>query len=399
MERNQTNGLSQAEAVRDQIYVLLESAAAERGVEVLLLKSPPFTSPPWVRVDSWLRHPQDSAMTLRSSAEFTFRSREFHRFPVEIDLALCDEKRSHRWFSIIAFDASDAKDVLRYLFCEKKAKTFDFQRCRLSPIQLWRPRNKPARLGYDPIAIVTPILYVVGFFTLMCFGVGLLLILSAALLSYFGKKRRLHVLSSGKPTQEPRNLVRLDSWQSLIWGLGRERAAVIEAIMKQVATISDDGLTISEERVWYWGLDGKEERSQLVARFRRAMVFIHVYSYGDDLFVGWDAHVNSGTWVEQVAGTGYDKKTSELCAIHTITAGWSVLTEYDITDANCLLERVHAAVTKVVKLKVAERHIDQEIDFRILREERQGIAGRQQTATGKATGGIKHVLSKFRRVG
>jgi len=396
--RNQTNGLSQAEGVRDQIYNLFENAAAELHVELLLLKSPPFTSPPWVRVECWLRHPQDSAMTLRSSAEVTIRPREFHRFPIEIDLTISDSKQRRTWLSIISFSSSDAKDVLSYLLCERKSCAFNFRRCRVLPIQLWRPLNKPARIGHDPVSIVTWILFVVGFVTLS-FGVGIILILSGFIVNYFGKKRRRHVISSGKPSQEPRNLIRLDSWQTLVWGLGQERGAVAAAVEKQLSSVTDSGFTISNERIWYWGIDGKEERVQLVARFQRAIAFIHIYSYGEDLFVGWDAHVNGGTWVEKVAGVGYDKNTFELCAIHTITAGWQVPTEYDITDANCLLERVHAAVAKVVRIKVAEHHIDQEIDFRIQREERQGVAGRQQPETGAVTGGFKKMLSKFRRVG
>ena len=70
-----------------------------------------------------------------------------------------------------------------------------------------------------------------------------------------------------------------------------------------------------------------------------------------------------------------------------------------MTDANCLLENVHAAVAKVIKLKLAENHIDQEIDFRILREERQGIAGREQPKAQDHKKNTKGVLSRLRRVG
>lgn len=399
VERNETNGLSQAESVRDRIYDMFEEAASDHHVEVLLLKSPPFTSPPWVRVECWLRHSQDSALTLRSSAEFRIRPREFHRFPVEIDLTISNDKRRRLWMSIIAFEAQDAKNVLDYLLFERKSHKFGFRRCRLFPLQLWRPRNKPARLGRDPLSIVTTILFIVGFFTMGLFGLGLLLILIGAIVAYFGAKRRRHVLSSGKPAQEPRELIRLDSWQTLVRGLGGEREPLISALQQQLSAIKQDGFSVGNESIWYWGVDGKEERVQMVARFRRAMSFIHVYSYGDDLFVGWDAHVNCGDWVEKVAGVGYDKNTSELCTVHTIDAGWHVPTEYDITDANCLLERVHAAVTKVVKLKLAEHKVDQEIDFRILREERQGIKGREQSGKDIVTSGIRSVVSRFRRIG
>lgn len=398
IERNQTNGLSQAEGVRDHIYHLFEQAAAEYQVEILLLKSPPFTAPPWVRVECWLRHPQDSSLTLRSSAEFTIRPREFHRFPIEIDLTISNDKLRRTLRSIIAFEAKDIKNVLDFILFKRESRAFGFRRCRSWPLQFWLPINKPARFGSDSVSIVTSVLLWVGFFT-VGIGVGVILLVIGGILAYSNSKRHRHILNAGKPAQEPRSLIRLDSWQTLVWGLGCEHDSVNSAIEKQLAGITEDGFVMANESIWYWGVDGKEERVQLVVRFRRAIAFVHVYRYGDDLYVGWDAHVNCGTWVEKVVSGGYDKKTSELCSVHTIAAGWHVPTEYDITDANCLLERVHAAVTKVVRLKLVEHNIDQEIDFHILREERQNVAGRGKPSEEAVAGGIRGALSKFRRVG
>jgi hypothetical protein len=184
----------------------------------------------------------------------------------------------------------------------------------------------------------------------------------------------------------------------MIKNLGPARDSVVrsvEAILQEPS--SDVSLGIASERIWHWGVDGKEEREQLVARFRRGIAFVHIYRYGNDLYVGWDAHVNCGDWIEVPSGAGFDKTTQELCRVNTISAGWHVPSEYDISDTNCLLEQVHAAVVKVVKLKLAEHQIDQEIDFKILREPRQSIAGRRDSADDDE-GGLKGVLSRFRRV-
>lgn len=396
--RNETNGLSQAEGVRDRIYDLFEQAAAKKQVDVLILKSPPFTSPPWVRVECWIPHPKDLALTLRSSAQLTVRPQEFHRFPIEIDMVISNDKRSRTWRSLVAFDQSHADAVLEYILYERQSHKFGLRRCRVWPFELWLPRNKPARLGIDGGAIACQALLLVGLVTVQ-YGFGIILLLIGAVMAYSNHKRRRHILSAGKPAQEPRKLLRLDSWQTLVRDVGSERDAINSAIRKELAQVAETGFAMAAERIWYWGVDGKEEREQLVLRFRRAMAFVHTYSYGNDLFVGWDAHVNCGTWVERVSGGGYDKSTQELCAVHTIAAGWNVPSEYDITDANCLLERVHAAVTKVVKVKLAEHHIDQEIDFKIFREQRQNIAGRQASDGGAGTAGIQGALSRFRRVG
>jgi hypothetical protein len=40
-----------------------------------------------------------------------------------------------------------------------------------------------------------------------------------------------------------------------------------------------------------------------------------------------------------------------------------------------VLERVHAVVTRVLRRKLAEHRLDQEIDFKIVREQRAGITG------------------------
>jgi hypothetical protein len=397
VDRNETNGLSQAEAIRNYIHDLFVYVAEVRQVSILVLKSSPFTSPPWVSVQCWLRHPSDPAMTLRSAVEFYVHPREFHRFLYEIEMVITDDQAKREVRSIIDFKQPDAERILDYLLYKQRSRDFGLRRCRTWPWQLWLPKNKPARLKIDPWAVAAQVLLVLGVLTI-AIGVGVIFLLAWGILSYINGKRRKHVLSAGKPTQEPRKLIRLDSWQTLVRGIGTEREAVLAAVQAELGKTPEDGFALANEKIWHWGVDGKEEREQLVARFRRGMAFVQIYRYGNDLFVGWDAHVNCGTWVEQIAGAGYDKTIQELCVVHTMTAGWHVPNEYDISDTNCLLERVHAAVTEVVKLKLAEHKIDQEIDFKIVREPRQNIAGRGGGGGSGATGGIRGALSKIRRV-
>lgn len=395
VDRNDSNGLSHAEAVRDEIYAHFQAAANEKQVDVLLLKSPPFTSPPWVKVECWVRHASDPALTLRSTATLSIHPKEFFRYPVETEMVIHNDKKRRTWRSIIAFDRTNAGLVLDYLLSRRLSRDFGLQRCRTWPFQLWLPRNKPARLKLDIRAMIASGLMVAGVLTLSV-GIGLLFLIAGGILIYLNSTRRRHVLSAGKPAQEPRNLIRLDSWQALVNDLGAEEQAVKAAIRQELSQINDPGYSLNDERIWYWGVDGKEEREQLVARFRRGIAFVQVFRYGQDLFVGWDAHVNCGCWEEYVAGGGFDYRTGELCVIHTTAAGWHVPNEYDINDTNCLLERVHAAMTKVVKQKLAELRIDQEIDFKILREDRQNIAGRRGAPAERS--GIRNAFAKLKRV-
>ena len=166
----------------------------------------------------------------------------------------------------------------------------------------------------------------------------------------------------------------MDSWQALVTELGPDARKVKDEVSAALGA-SQDGARLSNEKIWYRDIDGKVEREQLVVTFRRAIAFIHIYADGNDLYVGWDAHVNGGTWIEQKVGTGRDPKTGAFCELRTIAAGWQTPVEFDVFDGNTLIERVHAAVTKTVRRTMADRKIDQEIDFQILREKREGIAG------------------------
>jgi len=413
VERNDSNALSRAEQIRDRIYDLFVEAASGKHVDAAILKSTPFTAPPWVLVECWVRHRFDPALTLRSSAKLTIRPQEFYRFPFEIDLTIKDDKRTRNIARIRAFEASDAKKLLRHLLFENRSRNLGLKRCRNWPHQLWLPRNKPERLGVNPRTLAAAALFMVGLALTIAvapnlrfrlatvpFGVGLLFIFAALFVAYIDSNRPRYVLSAGKPSQEPRELIRLDSWQALIMDLGGERDAVLEAIEKELHHVGEQDFLISSETISYWGVNGKEEREQLVVRFRRAIGFIHIYQYGKDLYVGWDAHVNRGSWFEKVAGSGYyDTESEQNCAVSTVVNGWHVTNEYDLSDTNCLLERIHAAITRVVQLKMAEHRIDQEVDFKIFRESRQSILkhdNRNDDVGGR--GVLTRVFSGFRRI-
>jgi hypothetical protein len=129
-------------------------------------------------------------------------------------------------------------------------------------------------------------------------------------------------------------------------------------------------------------VDSKVEREQQVASFRRAIAFLRLESYGRDLYVGWDSHVNGGVWVEQDIGQGLDRETGSPVVARRVVQGWQAPTEYDISDTNFLTEWLHACVVNVVKLQLAEYRVDQEIDFTIQRESRSDALRSTAPAAG-----------------
>jgi hypothetical protein len=141
------------------------------------------------------------------------------------------------------------------------------------------------------------------------------------------------------------------------------------------------------------------ERTQIVLTLRRAWVFCQIYAYDAELYVGWDAHLNSGQWVEKTVATGLDKATGDLTNVNTVESGWQPLSEYDLIDLNCLSEWIHARLVQLVQRLMDEREIDQEIDFKIIRGDRASATrsdGEQQPAARGARAAVGRGLKRIR---
>src|SRR5262249_13616950 len=164
-------------------------------------------------------------------------------------------------------------------------------------------------------------------------------------------------------------------------------------LLERLCAATDKGIQVVTERIWYPGVDGKVEREQIVCTFRRAIGFAHVEAYGDDLFIGWDTHVNTGTWVEETLQRGVDRATGKVVLANRLVPWKQTPNEYDITDVNFLTEWLHACVVRVVRLKMEEHKIDQEIDFTIQRESRKDALIETQPSEG-----IRGLVSRLRRV-
>jgi len=179
------------------------------------------------------------------------------------------------------------------------------------------------------------------------------------------------VRSGGKPLAEPRHLYYLDAWQTVIFEAGDDTSRIRADLLSLLSQTSQNRFACCTEMIWHWGLDGKTEREQIVLRHGRSMVFCQVHHYGSDLYVGWDAHLNIGTWLEKTVGSGIDRQTGERVRVVNVTHGTQPTGEYDLVDLNCLLEWTHAQVTKVLRQYLKEKEIDQEVDFQIIRGDRQ----------------------------
>ena len=87
--------------------------------------------------------------------------------------------------------------------------------------------------------------------------------------------------------------------------------------------------------------------------------------------------------------------------MNSLTSGSHANSEYDLVDANTLIEWTHFQIVQVLKHFMALRNIDQEIDFKIQRGQRQGMAessGDKKDAT-KSRNPLTRLAGTLRRIG
>lgn len=387
--RNRTNLWTRAEEVRDRLCEQLAEACERASLNPLLLKSVPSTFPAWVKFEAW--QPQTGVDTTeRSSALVTIEPKPYHRHEFEFEVTYTGRNKTVTRKRLAAFSDEEVQSLIDRLI--RGGPKPSFRRFRETPLQFWRPDNKIEGLRSDRLAILMSASIAAGFATLVLFPLAVALWGVAAYLYFQIRKRKAIVRNDGKPDSEPRSLVRVDSWQAVLFNLGGEEAMVRDRFERALQTGLVGHGRHCRERVWYWGLDGKEERDQYVLTAGRGIVFCQIYRYGQDLYVGWDGHLNRGQWVEQTVASGIDTATGNPTSISRVVPGTQPTTEYDLIDLSCLMEWTHAQIVKLLKRLGEEKKIDQEIDFKIQRAERRDVA-----ASGAAEASDTSVASKVRK--
>ena len=399
LQRRADSIWARVEQARDSLCAAMERSCRDAGFRPLVIKSGPYVQPAWVKLESWVPEENGataggvSLITQRRSAVLTIRAREFHRYELEYTLELEEGGRKKAGVRLHAFGDDHADQLARFVLLGGPRPRFHELRLRRAVVELWRPANKADVLRRDWAMLGAWSSVIVGFLTLSI-GIGVLLLLGGAFALHRLRQRNCVVRSSGKPDAEPRVLHRVDSWQAVISGLGDAADDLRDRFQAIVGQTPMSGLRCRVEKIWYWGLDGTVEREQIVLSLRRAIVFCQIHRYDDELYVGWDGHLNSGQWVEKTTAQGLDRGTGVPTQVKTVEPGHQALNQYDITDLNCLMELVHAKLVKLVKDLMDERRIDQEIDFTILRGERQSSTEGRRPEGGAPDGdrGLRKLL-------
>lgn len=340
-------------------------------------------SQPWLQVDH-LSADQRGAFI--ASLHMDFKPQPFGMHPVLVDLAVDDRGRRRRITSIIELGTTQVDALVHCLTGDGPRFRWHGRRLREWPWQLWRPRQRPTvlegpfmaglRANVKLTGIILAAVAVFGAWSQWPLVMTPVLVLAVLAWRHWYVPAPRYRVVNGCPSRPPRSLRGLDSWQAVVRDLGGQREDVVqrlEARLSQRLVGTDEPVQIRREDIWYEGAGGKVERQQLTVSLRRAIVFVRIYQYGSDLFVGWDAHVNQLAWKEKRVQTGHRATDGLKVDLVSVTTEAQPINEYDITDSNFLLEATHMHLTSLLKDVLREREIDQELDFSIVRESRQGL--------------------------
>ena len=279
--RNETNTFSRAEALRDEACKQLIERAEGAGLKFIVQRSQAHSPTVWFRFD-YLLPSSSPDLSLTASLAVNVERFDFHRYEHSFSVVVQVGAKITKIPGVIAFDDTTIEKIYQHILTPGK-KLRITNRLRQWPWQLWRPQNKVKRLrrdwiaiGLSALSILLLMIPIAGVFLMA--GVFIYLILRA-------RKRRKHVLTSGKPLTDPRSLRWMDSWQTSIFGLGGLSVNVQEGIVKRLKSGGPEGASMNVEKIGYWGTDSWVERKQIVVNHRRAIGFLHIEPYGEVLYI------------------------------------------------------------------------------------------------------------------
>ena len=382
LQRDAESIWTRAMAVRDTFYASIEATCRDLGIEALVRKSPDFNYPAWVSLEAWLPAAAPDA-THRVFCYFSIQPKPYAQFEFEITVACTRNGKEKKYGPCRPPPEFDVVPWARYLLDRGPLPGVARLRNPLMGWQFWLPKNEVPRLGRDTLGIVGKAALVAGVIFLAIPFVAFLLILGGVACLLVRRFRRKVVVNGGRPIAEPRTLRLVDNWQTVANGLGQQWQDVRDRLFRRLSEGVGFKIQSRLEDISYLTPDGIQERKQFVLTQGRGIVFCHVYPYGDDLYVGWDAHLNYGQWAEQAVAFGFDRTLGLPAVINTVVPGRARANEYDLIDLNSLTEWAHARIVQVLKQVMAERKLDQEIDFKIVRGERQSLLHEEKPRTAK----------------
>ena len=380
---------------RDRIAARLDETLRAVGILAWVRKSKPGEYPLFVLVDNWRPTETEATRqtTERSSLKVVVEVEPFRMRPLTYT---CELKRQRKRLhsSYWALSDDELTEMARYLVSGGRKPKFFKSRIHpvlmvlatlfplLIPLLLKRnqlvPEARPRRLTPTRLMVIGGALGGAVFWSLgqeaygeeaieyfMMTGLfGLL----AAIGVYNWWRRPRHQSVPVQSNRTPRQEFLVDSWHVCVPEAGRDFDA-FETRLGAAISAADPSIEIHREIHQALGPRGFEERERHVLTKGQANVHVHIYSFGRDAFVGWDGYMNWARWEETSPVSARVNKgvTVEYCSLK---AGDHIPTEFDLIELNALSELVHRALVREVKAFLKEKEIEADLDFQIIRGDR-----------------------------
>ncbi len=390
---------TQAIAWREDIAALISAELEQHKLKGNILRSPNGTYPVWIRLDAWLpveagevSKVQDTRV--RASLQFTIDIRPYHSKPLVIWAEAHNGRRTLRLSERVSFSDDRVREWFNFAIRggSKPGNYTPFQDALGSLIMSFIPfaenpyvnqvqklyRNRFRLNGIFLLILAGAIALVWGITDVnqpyySRTGAGELLIFAGVGMlvgaGVIAARRQKVIAVIDRPDIPPRNLILVDGWYAVIPGLGSKLEDVRSRIAGRLKSIDADAVTVEQEAYTFSSPNGFEERERFVVSKGQGVAHVHIYRFGTDVFVGWDSYLNWAKWGE-TAAVSSQSASNMMIEFRSLQEQIYIPSEYDLIDLNSLGEVVHRTMSDEVRLLMTENAIDQEIDFQIIRGDR-----------------------------
>lgn len=384
-----------AYSVRQKFVDGIEAELVGHGIRALTTKSLNGVYPPWLRVEAWLPNSswqsEDSDPRMRCNMQIILDTRPYHEHEIVTSVSANNGKKSISVTDRVNFDESDAREWATFMV-QKGPLPSDYRPWMdtiagivlpFIPFAQTRHTNKISATYRNARWMVSLALFVVLGIVVLSIAtvnpdaaifVGFLL-LAAYLVALARRQKSISVIAT--PDKSPRALLPVDSWQTVIPQLGERLLDMKGRILKALNKREADGLVIEEETYGFTTPGGYEERDRIIVSKGQGVAQIHIYQFGTDIYVGWESFVNWAKWGETKAVSA-KSNFSSVVEFRAVKEALYIPNEFDLIDLNSLSEVVHRDTTSVIKTMMKEFEIDQEIDFQIIRGDREGALDKER---------------------
>jgi hypothetical protein len=381
--------------LRDEIARAVRSTLEQEAVEAAVFVSVQGNYPPWVKLEAWLPGVggrSDTGGCERAELEFIIDVKPYHEHEIVVSANLTRGKTKIAVKARPDFPVRYVAEWVRFALGRgpkpanytPKLDAFMSFIASLIPFLPAPHRNRLRReyrtlfTGAMALGLVALLLFIIG--AQMIGGrsdaeilIGLLMIVAAvACLVAAGlvvRFRKRAVSVTPQSLMPPRNLGLVDSWNAVVAELGRDFANVKRRLINAIVEDPGFGITSQIETYTHRAPNGYEQRERLVIAKDQGMVHVHIYQFGHDLFVGWHAYLNWAQWGETNPVSTKIRERQEV-EFRDLRPTVYVPSQFDLIDLSSLSEFVHRRIEREIKAMLKERAIDQEIDFKVIRGDR-----------------------------